>query len=68
LSKYSSTLKPPILREADIKNEKAQSGIIDEIPFKDKKQLGQKISINIVDIPRFNRKNRLAELKMVAEL
>jgi hypothetical protein len=57
-----------MLREADIKKEKIQSGIIDEIPSKDKKQLGQKISINIVEIPKFNRKNRFVELKMVAEL
>jgi hypothetical protein len=61
-------LKPPILREADIRNEKIQSGIMDEIPSKDKKQLGQKISINIAEIPKFNRKNRFAELNMVAEL
>jgi hypothetical protein len=61
-------LKPPILREADIRNEKIQSGIMEEIPSKDKKQLGQKISIKTVEIPKFNRKNRFAELKMVAEL
>lgn len=41
---------------------------MDKIPSKDKKQMGQNNSINIEDIPKFNKKNRLAELKMVADL
>jgi hypothetical protein len=54
-------LNPPKLKEADIKNEKIQSGAMDKIPSKDKKQVGQNSSINMVEIPKFNRKNRLAE-------
>lgn len=61
-------MNPPILKDEDIKNEKTQSGIIDEIPSKDKKQMGQNINIKMVEIPKFNKKNRLAEMKMVAEL
>jgi hypothetical protein len=61
-------LNPPILKEADIKNEKTQSGIMDEMPSKDKKQLGQEITIKTVEIPKFKRKNLLAELNIVAEL
>jgi hypothetical protein len=61
-------LNPPKLKAEDIRNEKTQSGIMDEIPSKDKKQLGQKITIKTVEIPKFSRKNRFAELKMVAEL
>jgi hypothetical protein len=57
-----------MLNAEDIKNEKIQSGIMDKIPSKDKKQLGQKITANIVAIPKFNIKNRLAELNIVAEL
>lgn len=68
MSKYSPTSNPLKLNEEDIKNEKIQSGTMDEIPAKDKKQLGQKSGINRVEIPKFSKKNRLAVTNMVAEL
>jgi hypothetical protein len=67
LLKYSSTLNPPKLNDADIRNEKTQSGAIDNIPSQDKKQLGQYSNIKMVAIPKFNKKNLLAELNIVAE-
>jgi len=68
LSKYSSTLNPPKLKAEDIKKEKIQSGKMLTIPSIDKKQLGQKNSIKMAEIPKFNIKNLFPELKIVAEL
>jgi hypothetical protein len=60
-------LNPPKLNDADIKKEKIQSGPMDKIPSQDKKQVGQYSNIKMVAIPKFNKKNLLAELNIVAE-